>query len=211
MNHYNLEDDFRPFKNIKALDIGCGGGLVAESLVRLGANVTALDASYNNIEIANKHKDLALKSTPDYDRLNYLHCTAEQLAAEATNNDDLFDLVVSFEVIEHVADVPMFINSICSLTKPGGCIMLSTINRTLRSYALAIAAAEYILKIVPQGTHDWKKFLTPSEIQVFLNKKNVNVDRATGVFYNPLTENFTLVNDLNVNYMLFAIKDPKTL
>lgn len=225
--HYNLNPDAaQPLANIKALDVGCGGGLVSESLVRLGASVTGLDASYNNVEIANRHKELVFNGTPHFDRLSYIHSTAgtlsitcafllfiEKLAFELIVDqnkvDELFDLVVSFEVVEHVADVPMFINSLSRLTKPGGALMLSSINRTLRSYALAIVAAEYVLNIVPRGTHDWQKFVTPTEIVALLKKEGIQLEQATGVSYNPYTEYFSLTDDLAVNYMLFAVK-PKT-
>jgi 2-polyprenyl-6-hydroxyphenyl methylase/3-demethylubiquinone-9 3-methyltransferase len=209
VNHYNLDPNSRqPLLNVKALDVGCGGGLVAESLTRLGAQVTALDASYNNIQIANQHKKISFQGTPQFDRLSYMHSTAEKLAFEIEQNKDaLFDVVVSFEVVEHVSDVPMFLHSLSRLAKPGGAIMLSTLNRTLRSYLLAIVAAEHVLNIVPRGTHEWQKFLAPSEIAALLAKEGVQVKQATGVDYNPLTEKFTLTDDLGVNYMLFAIKN----
>lgn len=119
---------------------------------------------------------------------------------------ELFDLVVSFEVVEHVADVPMFLSTLAKLTKPGGAIMLSTLNRTLRSYLLAIIAAEYVINVVPRGTHEWQKFLTPAEIGALLKQQGVEVKRAIGVDYNPFNEKFSLTPDMGVNYMLFAVK-----
>jgi 2-polyprenyl-6-hydroxyphenyl methylase/3-demethylubiquinone-9 3-methyltransferase len=121
--------------------------------------------------------------------------------------EPLFDLVVSFEVVEHVSDVQTFLHSLSHMVKPGGALMLSTLNRTLRSYMLAIVAAEKVLNIVPRGTHDWEKFLAPTEIAALLNREGVQVRQAVGVDYNPFTEKFTLTEDLGVNYMLFATKE----
>jgi 2-polyprenyl-6-hydroxyphenyl methylase/3-demethylubiquinone-9 3-methyltransferase len=207
----NLDHEITPFKGLKILDVGCGGGLASESLARLGAQVIGLDASHSNIQVANEHKEYSLHGSDVYERLTYKHSTAEQLLFEMklsnqASNDQLFDAVVSLEVIEHVANVQSFTNSLASFLKPGGALMMTTINRTAKSYLLAIAAAEHLLHLVPPGTHDWHKFITPEELTLLLQSNGLQIREITGVDYNPVTQKFTLTRDPSVNYQLFATK-----
>jgi 2-polyprenyl-6-hydroxyphenyl methylase/3-demethylubiquinone-9 3-methyltransferase len=187
----------KPLKGLSVADIGCGGGLVAEPLCRMGARVTGVDAGKENIRIAKAH---AKKHGLD---IEYLATTAEQLAASGRK----FDAVTALEIVEHVADPELFIASCCKLLKKDGVLVLSTLNRTAKSFALGIVAAEYILKWLPAGTHDWRKFMKPSEIARLLEKNRMTVTDVRGLVYNPLTQAFSLsTSDLAVNYLLTAVK-----
>ncbi len=187
-----LSDDFQPFKNLKIIDIGCGGGLLSEPMARLGAEVTGIDAAEKNIKIAGAH---AVKSGL---KINYRNITVEELAKSA----EKFDIILNMEVIEHVADVNLFLKSCASLLKPGGLMFVATINRTAKAYGMAIIGAEYILRLLPRGTHDWKKFLKPSEVNAVLEPLDVKLKHMTGVSFNPLSENFKTTDDVSVNYMM---------
>lgn len=182
---------------ISIADIGCGGGLVTEPFARLGANVTGVDAAHENIKAAKNHaKEVGLSIT-------YLATTAEKLAAEGQK----FDVVFALEIVEHVSDVGLFIESVTKLVKPSGLLVLSTLNRTPKSFALGIVAAEYILRWMPRGTHDWKKFLKPSELAGHLDDNGFKPVDVTGLVYAPLSREFRLdKNDLDVNYFLTAFK-----
>lgn len=186
-----------PLKGLKVLDVGCGGGLLSEPLSRLGAEVTAIDAAELNIEVARAHsqaQDLAI---------TYRHTTAEDLLAEGA----AFDLVVSMEVVEHVADPFDFLESCAQLVKPGGGLALATLNRTPKSFLLGIVAAEYVLRWVARGTHDWRRFLKPSEMAKPLRKQGLKVSALEGLVYNPLSDLWQRSQrDLDVNYLLFARK-----
>eukprot|EP01114_Cavostelium_apophysatum_P012687 TRINITY_DN2899_c0_g1_i1.p1 TRINITY_DN2899_c0_g1~~TRINITY_DN2899_c0_g1_i1.p1 ORF type:complete len:278 (-),score=28.90 TRINITY_DN2899_c0_g1_i1:862-1695(-) len=193
----------RPLEGLNILDLGCGAGILSESLARLGANVTGIDAALENTIVARTHAayDPLLK-----DRLQYAHTTAEKLVEEGRT----FDVVCSLEVVEHVSDVSGFVRSCSSLVKPGGKLFLSTLNRTWSSYLLSIVAAEYLLGIVKKGTHDWNKYLTPSELQYLVEHNSdgkVRVNNITGFNYNPLLQSSALTSDLSVNYLLSATKD----
>lgn len=215
-----------PLKGLSLLDIGCGGGLIAEPMARLGANVTAIDASEKNIAVAKLHAE---QSSLD---INYRCMTAEELAKEIHNeasrptspeprpmgdpagdtgdNTKGFDIVLALEIIEHVADIDLFMASVMQLVKPGGTVVLSTINRTAKAYALAIVGAEYILRWLPRGTHDWNKFVTPSELRRPIEALGGTVTHTTGMVMNPLTFEWSLKErDLSVNYLLVAKKDNK--
>lgn len=186
-------------ENKSLLDIGCGGGLVAEPMARLGANVTGIDAGEKNIEAAKIH---AKRSGLD---INYQYTTAEDLAG---NNAGKYDIVLALEIIEHVADIPGFVKMCTKLLKPGGLIIFSTINRTPKSYALAIIGAEYILRWLPRGTHDWKKFVRPSELCRHLRDENMLISSMTGIVMHPVTFEWRLdPKDLNVNYFISATKE----
>lgn len=191
-SHFNRED----CEGLTLLDIGCGGGLLSEPMARLGMEVTAIDASEKNIKIASLHAEKSgLK-------IDYRCTSAEELAA----TDAQFDVVLNMEVIEHVASVESFLKASCGLVKPNGIMILATLNRTMKSYALAIVGAEYVLKWLPKGTHDWNKFLKPSEIEPHLRNNGMNLQRIQGVFYNPLLDKWSLSEDIDVNYMMLVNK-----
>jgi len=195
----------RPLDGLAALDIGCGGGLLSEPLARLGAQVTAIDASVENIRTAGLHAgEVGLK-------IDYRHAAAEDLAARG----ERYDLVLAMEVVEHVADVAAFLAAAGALVAPGGMFVLSTLNRTPKSFAFAIVGAEYLLRWLPRGTHDWRRFLKPSEVARHLRANGLELDRTTGVVYDPIAGRWSLGRDLGVNYMLSATKgdgrtSPKT-
>lgn len=179
------------------LDIGCGGGLLCEPMKRLGADVTGIDASEKNIKVASLHAQKA-----DLD-INYICTSAEELAAGGVQ----FDIVLNMEVIEHVADVASFMEACCKLVKPGGIMVIATLNRTIKSFAFAIVGAEYILNWLPRGTHNWEKFLKPSEISEHLAKNNMRLVELKGVTLNPLRNEWHISNDIAVNYMICAAKN----
>jgi 2-polyprenyl-6-hydroxyphenyl methylase/3-demethylubiquinone-9 3-methyltransferase len=185
-----------PLQGFSVLDIGCGGGLLCEPMARLGATVTGIDAGQRNVATARLHAEgqgLAI---------DYRETTAEALTTEGRQ----FDIVLALEIIEHVADVDLFLRSCGQLTKPGGLVFLSTLNRTAKAWALAIAGAEYLLRWLPRGTHDWKKFLKPSEVVRGLRSSGVETQEIVGVVYSPLSRAWSLnKRDLDVNYMLYGV------
>lgn len=186
----------RPLAGLRVLDIGCGGGLIAEPLTRLGADVVGLDASATNIGVARAHaaeSDLAI---------DYRHGTAEDLAEQG----ETFDAVLALEIVEHVADLETFCGSAAALTKPGGALFVATLNRTPQSYLLAIVGAEYVLRWLPIGTHDWRKFVRPSELGAALRPHGVALRDLTGISYNPLADTWRAGHDLAVNYMVFGTR-----
>ena len=188
----------RPLAGLSALDIGCGGGLLSEPLAALGLAVTGIDASPRNIAIATSHAQTPNDTTPD---LHYRVGTAEEEAADGRQ----YDLVLAFEILEHVADVPLFLEACGRLLKPEGLLFLATLNRTAKSFALAIVGAEYILRWLPRGTHDWKRFLKPSELAAALRPQGIAFGDVCGVSYNPLNDSFALnPRDPGVNYMAWA-------
>jgi len=186
-----------PLKGLNILDIGCGGGLLCEPMARLGANITGLDPSAKNIQIAKTH------AGEQELEINYLESTAEDLAATGQT----FDLVLNMEVLEHVADIDHFLTACAALIRPGGMMICATLNRTLKSFALAIIGAEYVLRWLPAGTHQWEKFVTPAELRDALERQNLSAHDLKGVSYNPLAKTWTLSNDTDVNYLLTARKD----
>ena len=190
-----------PLKGLRLLDIGCGGGLLSEPLSRLGAKVTGIDASEKNIKIAQLHAE-----TEGLD-IDYRCITAEEFLNTEHRAPNTFSVVTAMEIIEHVADVPSFIESCCSLVKPGGLLFFSTLNRTVKSYAMAIVGAEYVLRWLPRGTHDWNKFLRPSEIVIEAEKHGMKALDVCGVTYNPLNSQWSLSEDTDVNYMVVLKKN----
>ena len=185
-----------PLGGLTLVDVGCGGGLLSEPLARLGAIVTGLDASAENIQTASEHA--ALMHTD----VKYRHATAEALVAEGRT----FDVVVCLEVVEHVAERDAFLGTLAKLTKPGGALVMSTINRTPKAFLLAIVGAEYLLRWIPRGSHDWRRFVRPSELITGLRPNGIEATEVTGVIYNPLTDTWQQSRDVDVNYMLFATK-----
>lgn len=184
-----------PFNNLSLVDIGCGGGLIAEPMARLGANVTGIDASETNISVASLHAKASGLN------INYRATTAESLAETGPQ----FDIVLALEIIEHVSDPALFYDAITRLVKPGGLLILSTLNRTPKSYALGVFAAENILRWLPRGTHSWRKFIKPSEMAEALTKRGYAVIDTTGLTFSPLDWKFSLNHkDLDVNYLMVA-------
>ena len=184
--------DIAPLSGLNILDIGCGGGLIAEPLTRLGANVTGLDASERNIEVARLHANkMGLE-------IEYKAAAASDLVRCGCK----FDVVVNLEVIEHVADVDEFMKDCTSLIKPNGLMILATLNRTAQSYALAIIGAEYLLRWLPRGTHNWRKFIRPSELAGLCRKNALDLAKLCGFRYNPFTSSWSLEErDVAVNYI----------
>jgi 2-polyprenyl-6-hydroxyphenyl methylase/3-demethylubiquinone-9 3-methyltransferase len=199
--HFGLDPlKDRPFKGLNILDIGCGGGLLTEPMRRLGATVTGIDADKKAITIARAH---AKKSGLD---IAYHHRLPEDLGREKQR----FDVVLNMEVVEHVADLEAFLMAAGGLVRPSGVMVLSTINRTLKALALAKIGAEYVLRWLPRGTHDWRKFVRPSELRGGLEKAGVEITDIKGLVYNPLFDHWRLSGDLAVNYLAFAVKTKKT-
>lgn len=184
----------RSFEGLKFLDIGCGGGLLSEPMARLGASVTGADASSTNIEIAKIHAEQSGLS------IDYRAVTAESLEEAG----EKFDVILNMEVVEHVADVDLFMSSCARMVKPGGLMFVATINRTAKARALAIFMAENILKWLPKGTHTYEKLVTPQELAAPIENENLEVIDRTGVFYNPLTDSWNKSSDMDVNYMILA-------
>ena len=185
-----------PLQGLSLIDIGCGGGLLSEPMARLGARVTGVDAAARNIRVASLH---AGKQGLDID---YRQGSAEALARSGAQ----YDIVLALEIVEHVADVDLFLKSCARMVKPGGLLFLSTLNRTAKAWALAIAGAEYILGWLPRGTHDWKKFQKPSEVVRGLGAGGVDTQEIVGVVYSPLSRTWSLnKGDLDVNYMLYGV------
>ena len=186
-----------PLQGLSLVDIGCGGVLSCEPMARLGAQVTGIDATGRNIATARLHADgqeLAI---------DYRETTAEALAGPGAQ----FDIVLALEIVEHVADVDLFLGSVGRLAKPGGLVFMSTLNRTAKAWALAIAGAEYVMRWLPRGTHDWRKFLKPSELVRGLRQVGVEPQEIVGVVYSPLSREWSLhTRDLDVNYMLYGSK-----
>ncbi|MDP1631774.1 MAG: bifunctional 2-polyprenyl-6-hydroxyphenol methylase/3-demethylubiquinol 3-O-methyltransferase UbiG [Caulobacter sp.] len=183
----------RPFEGLRLLDIGCGGGLLSEPMCRLGFDVTGVDASERGIGAATAHA--AGQDLP----ITYRATTAEQLLAEGAGP---FDVILNMEVIEHVADPGEFLRTTAKLLAPGGLMIVATLNRTLKALALAKIGAEYILRWVPAGTHDWRKFLTPDELRSFLEGHPFDIEGPFGVSYNPLLGRWDRSADADVNYMM---------
>ena len=187
-----------PIDGLKVLDVGCGGGLLAEALDAKGAKVTAIDVTDANIEVAKLH---AKKMQVD---INYKLITAEDLAKKESKS---YDVVSCLEVIEHVPDPGQLIKACADLLKPGGHMFLSTLNRNPRSFVTAIVGAEYIFNILPKGTHEWSKFIKPSELEKFMRDAGIKLMESKGMFYNPIFHSANLNNDLGVNYMMHGSKN----
>ena len=198
--HFDRQPQAKALAGLRIADIGCGGGLVTEPLCRLGASVTGIDAGVENIKIAKAHAQAQAQGL----NIDYRADSVERIAAKG----EKFDVVTALEIIEHVDDVPLFVRSCCNIVAPNGLLIFSTLNRTAKSYALGIIAAEYLLRWVPRGTHDWKKFLKPSEISRHLQHADFKVGDVTGLVYRPLSRDFALSKtDLDVNYFLTATRD----
>jgi 2-polyprenyl-6-hydroxyphenyl methylase / 3-demethylubiquinone-9 3-methyltransferase len=186
----------RPFAGLRLLDIGCGGGLVAEAMARLGFIVTGIDAGVEAINSARAHSEAA--GLP----IDYRVAAVESLAAQGEH----FDAVLALELIEHVADRDVFYTSLGTLVRPGGAVIAATLNRSAKSFALAIVGAEYILRWLPRGTHDWRRFVRPSELALGLARRHLHVIRLAGISFDPRAGDWALSADLAVNYLVMAVR-----
>lgn len=186
----------KPFEGLSLLDIGCGGGLLSEPMARLGFAVTGADASERNIGTAKAHADQSGLA------IDYRATTAETLAAEGRQ----FDVVLNMEVIEHVADVTAYLTACTQLLKPGGLTFVATLNKTLKSLALAKIGAEYVLGWLPRGTHDWNRFIPPTELKSSLEQSGLSILKTQGVSFDPLNWDWQLSRDVDVNYMVTATR-----
>lgn len=195
--HFGREGGEKPLSGLRILDIGCGGGLIAEPMARLGADVTGVDAAEANIKTAMVHAEehgLAI---------DYRHGTAEQLIEAG---EPLFDVVLNLEVVEHVADPDAFLADCARLVKPGGLMIVGSINRTPKAFALAIFGAEWVMGWLPRGTHRFSKLVKPEEVTRVLRDTGFETGEAVGVSYNPLNDQFSITHDASVNYLLSAAK-----
>ncbi|XP_026288154.1 ubiquinone biosynthesis O-methyltransferase, mitochondrial [Frankliniella occidentalis] len=190
----------RPLEGLNIVDVGCGGGLLSEPLARLGASVTGIDASAELIEIAQQHAQL---DPSLQNRLTYIHTLAETHACEA---EAKYDAVVSSEVIEHVKDKHFFIEQCTKLLKPRGSLFITTLNRTTLSWLGGVVMAEYVARLVPQGTHQWELFIQPSELQIMLEKYGCFTKLLHGMCYNPLTDEWHWSQNVSINYAIHAVK-----
>jgi len=197
ISYFSLDPSSKtPLKGLKILDIGCGGGLLCEPLKRLGANITGIDASLNNIEAAKLHaKGVGLD-------IAYLHTAPENLKLK-----DKFDVILNMEVIEHVSNVSLFMENCSDLIVKNGIMFVATINKNLKSYMFAILGAEYILRWLPIGTHDWNKFLSPLELEEIATKKNFLLKDTTGMKFNLLFNKWSTTKDTSVNYISTFLKN----
>ena len=183
-------------QGLRILDIGCGGGILSEPLARLGATVTGADPAEKNIAVAKLHAGQSGLA------IDYRVTTAEALA----DAGERFDIVLAMEVVEHVADVKLFVTRCAEMVKPGGLMIAATINRTLKSFALAIVGAEYVMRWLPRGTHTWDKFVTPDELEIAMERAGLRTTDERGVIYNLFADRWELSTDTDVNYMVLAEK-----
>lgn len=190
INHFNLNNKSKPLNKINILDIGCGGGLLSEPMSRLGANVVGIDASEKNIKIAKMH------ATKNNLKIEYKNTSPENLK---TNKK--FDVILNMEIVEHVEDINFFIKSCSKLLKKNGIMFVATLNKTLKSYVFGIIGAEYIMRWLPIGTHDWEKFVNPDDLIAISKKNNLTVQKLDGMKYNLIKDQWTLSNDKSVNYI----------
>ncbi len=196
IDSFNLKKTEKPLKKIEILDIGCGGGLLSEPITRLGANVTGIDASIKNIKIAKLH---AKNSKLD---ISYICSSPEKLQIKKK-----FDVILNMEVVEHVEDINFFLKSCSNLLKKNGIMFVATINKTLKSYMFAIVGAEYVLRWLPIGTHEWVKFVKPDDLKNILKKNNLITERLDGMQFNILKDEWCISRDLSVNYIAKFIKN----
>jgi 2-polyprenyl-6-hydroxyphenyl methylase/3-demethylubiquinone-9 3-methyltransferase len=190
IEHFKLKQTNSPLKGLNILDIGCGGGLLSEPITRLGAKVTAIDASKKNIQVAKFHaKKNSLK-------INYLCSSPEKL-----NLNKKFDVVLNMEIVEHVEDLNFFIKKSSNLLKKNGLMFIATLNKTFKSYMFAIIGAEYVLRWLPIGTHDWEKFVKPDNLVSLAINSNLKLKKLSGMKFNPIIDNWSLSNDKSVNYI----------
>ena len=193
--NFKLKNKKKPLDKIKILDIGCGGGLLSEPMTRLGANVTGIDASSKNINIAKHH---AKKNNL---KINYICSSPEKLKIKKK-----FDVILNMEIVEHVDDINFFINSSSKLLKKNGLMFVATLNKTLKSYMFAIIGAEYVLRWLPIGTHDWEKFVKPVDLKNILHKNNLKLEKLDGMNFNIIKDEWSISSDTSINYITKSIK-----
>jgi len=196
ISNFKLQNKFRPLSGINILDIGCGGGLLSEPMSRMGANVTGIDASDKNIQIAKLHaKKNKLK-------INYFCSSPEKLKITKK-----FDVILNMEIVEHVEDTDFFLKSCSKLLKKNGLMFVATINKTLKSYIFAIVGAEYVLRWLPIGTHEWEKFVKPEDLKKILMKYDLSLNKLEGMNFNIIKDEWSISRDLSVNYIGKFIKN----
>ena len=197
INHFNIKKDKSNFlRGINILDIGCGGGLISEPMARLGAKVTGIDASEKNIKVASLHSESSGL------QINYLHSSPEKLTTS-----EKFDVILNLEIVEHVENVDFYIRSCHKLLKNKGLMFTATLNRSFSSYIKAIIGAEYILRWLPIGTHDWNKFIKPEELEKILNQEKFSTLDVKGLKFNPFFKKWKRSQDLSVNYIVCSVKN----
>ena len=195
IGNFKLKNKKKPLDKINILDIGCGGGLLSEPMTRLGANVTGIDASSKNINIAKHH---AKKNNL---KINYICSSPEKLKIKKK-----FDVILNMEIVEHVDDINFFINSCSKLLKKNGLMFVATLNKTLKSYMFAIIGAEYVLRWLPIGTHDWEKFVKPDDLKNILHKNNLKLEKLDGMNFNIIKDEWSISSDTSINYITKSIK-----
>ena len=196
INNFKLKNKFKPLSGINILDIGCGGGLLSEPMSRMGANVTGIDASDKNIKIARLH------SKKNKLKINYLCSSPEKLKIIKK-----FDVILNMEIVEHVEDIDFFLKSCSKLLKKNGLMFVATINKTLKSYIFAIVGAEYVLRWLPIGTHEWEKFVKPEDLKKILMKYDLSLNKLDGMNFNIIKDEWSISRDLTVNYIAKFIKN----
>ncbi len=196
INNFKLKNKFKPLLGINILDIGCGGGLLSEPMSRMGANVTGIDASDKNIKIAKIH------SKKNKLKINYLCSSPEKLKITKK-----FDVILNMEIVEHVEDIDFFLKSCSKLLKKNGLMFVATINKTLKSYIFAIVGAEYVLRWLPIGTHEWEKFVKPGDLKKILMKYGLSLNKLEGMNFNLIKDEWSISRDLSVNYIAKFIKN----
>jgi len=196
INHFKLKNKFRPLSGINILDIGCGGGLLSEPMSKIGANVTGIDASDKNIKIAKIH------SKKNKLKIKYLCSSPEKLKITKK-----FDVILNMEIVEHVEDIDFFLKSCSKLLKKNGLMFVATINKTLKSYVFAIVGAEYILRWLPIGTHEWEKFVKPEDLKKILMKYDLSQNKLEGIKFNIIKDEWSISRDLSINYIAKFIKN----
>ena len=196
IEQFKIKNKANPLSGINILDIGCGGGLLSEPMSRLGANITGIDASIKNIKIAKLHaKKNGLK-------INYICSSPEKLKITKK-----FDVILNMEIVEHVEDISFFLKSCSKLLKKNGLMFVATINKTLKSYVFAIVGAEYVLRWLPIGTHEWEKFVKPEELKKILTKNNLSLKKFDGMHFNIIKDEWSITKDLSVNYIAKFLKN----
>ena len=196
IRQFKIKNKNKPLSGINILDIGCGGGLLSEPMCRLGANVTGIDASTKNVKISKLH------AKKDNLKINYICSSPEKLKISKK-----FDVILNMEIVEHVEDISFFLKSCSKLLNKNGLMFVATINKTLKSYVFAIVGAEYVLRWLPIGTHDWEKFVKPEELKEILSKNNLFLKKLDGMHFNILKDEWSVTNDLSVNYIAKFLKN----